>query len=276
MLISIRQKYSRLIEFSQLHKHFNSYFRVVPALVPELIAEAQMIRHDVYCCELGWEPVQKDGREKDAYDQQSLHCLLKGVRNHRYVGCVRLVRPVGDGVSGKLPFQETCGDTLMPGHPDPDAVARGEVAEISRLAIIAECRRRKNEQDRPFVIADGDFGFHEQRKFPYIPVGLYIGMLHMASYYGIKNLYFLTEPMLAIHFSRLGGKLVPVGEAIMHRGKRRPYMMNVQEVLKGANMLLRPLIWSIGRDVKAQLRDLEKISLPTAGFVKKRVAGNFS
>jgi len=258
MIEPFRKNYHKLVEFSQLHKHFQSYFKVVPALVPELVQEAQMIRHDVYCCELGWEPVQRDGLEKDPYDQQSLHCLLKGIRNNRFVGCVRLVRSSAGCTLDKLPFQMACGDKLIPGHPDPEAVARGEVAEVSRLAIVADCRRRKNEQGHPVIISDSDFGFHKRRKFPYIPVGLYIGMLHVASFYGIKTLYFLTEPLLAVHFGRLGGKLTPVGDSIMHRGERKPYVMNVQEVLKGANIILRPLIWSIGRDVKAQLKNGSK------------------
>ena len=250
------RKLSRYYEMLQLHKHFRTYFQVVPAVNEGLIREAQMIRHDVYSSELGWEPISADGLEKDIHDPHSLHCLLKAVRSNRYIGCVRLVLP--DSTLA-LPLQQTCAGKLDVGYPDVAAMARGEVAEVSRLAIISDYRRRKNEQGRPMGIAEEDYKLQGRRRFPYIPVGLYIGMLHVASYHGIKTLYILTEPMLAVHFSRLGGNLKPIGAAIEHRGKRRPYVMDVDLVLKKSHPMLRPLIWTIGRDVRRQLEMDNKV-----------------
>ncbi len=240
----------------QLHKHFRTYFQVVPALNEDLIREAQMIRHDVYSSELGWEPISADGLEKDSHDPHALHCLLKAVRSNHYIGCVRLVLP---DLSLTLPLQQVCAGKLDEGYPDAAAMARGEVAEVSRLAIISDYRRRKNEQGRPMGLAEEDYKLRGRRRFPYIPVGLYIGMLHVASYHGIKTLYILTEPMLASHFSRLGGNLKPIGAAIEHRGKRRPYVMDVERVLKKSHPMLRPLIWTIGRDVRRQLEIDNKV-----------------
>lgn len=241
---------SRYLELLRLNNHFRQYFQVVPALTPELIRETQLIRHDVYSSELGWEPVYPDGLEQDEYDTRSLHCLLKAVRTQRYIGCVRLVLPHKEEDAICLPFQKTCLGHLHQGHPDPDDVARGVVAEVSRLAIVADYRRRKHEKGRPYGLGDEDYSQQGRRRFPYIPVGLYIGMLQIASLHGIKTLYIMTEPLLAIHFSRLGGKLVPVGDVVEHRGKRRPYVMYVDEVLKEANLFLRPLIRAIAKDVK--------------------------
>ena len=243
----------------QLHKHFRTYFQVVPAVNADLIKEAQMIRHDVYSSELGWEPISADGLEKDLHDPQSIHCLLKAVRSNRYIGCVRLVSPQMNNSTLTLPLQEVCAGKLDAGCPDVAAMASGEVAEVSRLAIISDYRRRKNDKGRPVGIAEEDYKLQGRRRFPYIPVGLYIGMLHVASYHGIKTLYILTEPTLAAHFSRLGGNLKPVGAAIEHRGKRRPYVMDVDLVLKKSHPMLRPLIWTIGRDVKRQLEIDKKV-----------------
>lgn len=241
---------TRYIELLRLNNHFRQYFQVVPALTPELIREAQLIRHDVYSSELGWEPVHPGGLEQDEYDTRSLHCLLKAVRTQRYIGCVRLVLPHKEENAVYLPFQKTCLGRLHQGHPDPDAIAQGFVAEVSRLAIVADYRRRKHEKGRPFGLGDEDYSLQGRRRFPYIPVGLYIGMLQIASLHGIKTLYIMTEPLLAIHFSRLGGKLKPVGDIVEHRGKRRPYVMQVDEVLKEASLFLRPLIRTIAKDVK--------------------------
>jgi N-acyl amino acid synthase of PEP-CTERM/exosortase system len=143
---------------------------------------------------------------------------------------------------------------LSTGHPDSVELANDTTAEVSRLAIVAEYRRRKNEQGCTIAINDGDYGFDERRKFPYIPVGLYLGMLQMAFVQGIQNLYFLTEPHLARHFSRLGGRLEPVGEGIDHRGLRIPYRMNVREVLRGLHLLVRPLKKVIEQKVSAEMK----------------------
>ena len=256
MATSLSLKMSRLREMLQLHKHFHTYFKVVPAVTPELVREAQRIRHSVYCEELGWEPVNDEGLERDSYDENALHCLLMAVRSQRYIGCVRLVLPQLDHPDHFFPIQESCRDTLYAGYPDLEASQRGETAEVSRLAIVADYRRRKSELNKPVSIdLQEDATIQGRRRFPYIPVGLYIGMLEMASFYGIKTMYMLTEPLLATHFSRLGGNLKPIGDAIEHRGRRRPYVMEVEEVLKGANLLLRPLIWTIRRDVNSVLSD---------------------
>ena len=255
MITKFTSKIARYRELLLLHKHFRNYFQVVPALTPELIKEAQLLRHDVYCCELGWEPVQSDGLEKDEHDERAIHCLLKAVHSQRYIGCVRLVLPSGTDPASMFPIQAACAGKLEEGHPDYEATARGEVAEVSRLAIISDYRRRRHEHDRPIGIADEDYSLRGKRRFPYIPVGLYIGMLYLASYHGIKSLYILTEPLLAVHFSRLGGNLKPVGDAIEHRGRRKPYLLDVDEVLKGSSLFLRPLLRTIRKDVYRQLKE---------------------
>lgn len=252
--MSFSQKMKMLSEFTQLHKHFQTYFQVVPAVNDELVREAQRIRHQVYCEELGWEPTRDDGLEKDEYDAHSLHCLLRSLSRDKYIGCIRLVLPKQSENGLCLPFQLTCGDGLENGHPDPVAMQQCAVAEVSRLAITADYRRRRHEKGQPASFGDQSPAKDERRRFPYIPVGLYLGMLHMAVRQDIKNLYFLTEPILAKHFSRLGGKLKPVGQGVEHRGVRVPYVMDVHEVLSEAKFVLRPLIRTIRKEVNTQMK----------------------
>ncbi len=263
--MSITQRIKLLYEFTQLRKHFLQYFQVVPALTDDLIREAQSIRHEVYCKELGWEPVQADGLEKDRYDPHSLHCLLKSVKTGKYIGCIRLVLPFKSNDTETLPLQTICASVLKPGHPDPYELEHHTTAEISRLAIVHEYRRRKNEQGHPVAITDNDYGTDERRKFPYIPVGLYLGMLHMGFNSGIRTLYILTEPHLAKHFSKLGGQLEAVGEGIEHRGLRIPYRMNIYDVLHGAHFMLRPLKMAIQKEVTDKMHTVSREKLcPTA------------
>jgi len=247
---AISAQLRKAVEYATLHKHFQQYFKVVPAVTDELVAEAQRIRHKVYCEELGWEPEKTDGREKDEYDPHAIHCLLRSVSRDIFIGCIRLVLPTEKGTDLHLPMQNSCGDKLFPGHPDPVAMANREVAEVSRLAIIREFRRRRQDEGHNIPFPKEQQALSDRRKFPYIPVALYLGMMELASQNNINTLYFMTEPLLARHFSRLGGDLQLVGEGVEHRGLRKPYLMDVNLVRRKASFALKPLIKVIRNDIE--------------------------
>ena len=65
-----------LLDRFSLGEGFRKYFQVEPAFSDELRNAVYSIRHEVYCEELGFEPVRPDRRETDEYDRHSLHCLL--------------------------------------------------------------------------------------------------------------------------------------------------------------------------------------------------------
>ncbi|MEH6626132.1 MAG: PEP-CTERM/exosortase system-associated acyltransferase [Motiliproteus sp.] len=262
--MSIREKLIMMMEFTKLHKNFQKFFRVVPALTDELIEEAYRIRHHVYCEELGWEPVREDGMETDEYDAQSMHCLLQNVNTKEYVGCIRTIRTDQDKPMAPLPFQLSCAQTLDPGVPDPIKQASNAIAEVSRLAVIGKYRRRPDEQGIAVKISSEDYGSFQRPRFPYIPVGLYMGMLEMARRNGIDSLYILTEPSLAGHFCKLGGRLDAVGGAIEHRGTRMPYQMDVANILSRMNLLMKPLNKVICEDIDRAYKELESKNRKTA------------
>ncbi len=256
--MSVHQKVLMMLEFTKLHKNFQKFFRIVPALTQDLIDEAYKVRHQVYCEELGWEEIRSDRMETDDFDKQSMHCLLQSVQTNEYVGCVRMIHGDPEHPGSPLPFQIACEKTLDPGIPDPELQQRGAIAEVSRLAVIGKYRRRQDEQERAVKISDRDFGTLKQPRFPYIPVGLYMGLLEMSQRAGIDTLYILTEPSLAKHFCKLGGKLEPVGGNIEHRGTRVPYQMKITYVLKSMNRLLRPLNHVIVKEIDQAYKALDK------------------
>ncbi len=129
-----------LFELLNLPQGFKRYFDVSPAVVDSLQDEAYGVRHKVYCEELGFEPVRKDRRERDEYDDRAVHVLVKSVRYARYAGCARIVRvDPGDPLS-RLPVEKTCKYTIERGIVDPSRLPRERIGEISRLAVIP--RRR--------------------------------------------------------------------------------------------------------------------------------------
>ncbi|WP_421861773.1 PEP-CTERM/exosortase system-associated acyltransferase [Motiliproteus sp.] len=236
------------MELTRIHKQFQQYFRVVPASTPELQAQAYRVRHQVYCRELGWEPLQENEQETDQFDKLAHHCLLQNVNNDEFVGCIRMVMLDPEDPMAPMPFQLACKQ-LREGEPDTEQQRRQVVAEVSRLAVIGKYRRRPHEQKQAVSINDADFGTLKQPRFPYIPIGLYLGLLEMARINGIETLYILTEPGLARHFCKLGGKLEQIGEPIEHRGTRAPYKMEVNKVIADMSLMLRPLFKVICKEV---------------------------
>lgn len=208
------------------------------------------IRHDVYCRELGWEPVRADGQEKDDYDDDSIHCLLRKRGDGELVGCSRLVLARPEQPSFPLPFEISCRDSLFRDQLDPAKLPRHDVGEVSRLAVMNSFRQRQGEQREPVSVGDQDFESRGgQPRFPFIPMSLYLGAAAVARRLDVEHVFVLTEPRLASHFVRLGFDIRPVGKGIDHRGLRVPSVLSSSKVVGNLRPLIRPLYAVIDRAV---------------------------
>ena len=241
---------SNLTELT-MSQGYRRFFKVVPALTDELRAENYRIRHEVYCRELGYEPLRPEGLEADAYDEQSLHCLVQSVSTGEFVGCARLVL-INPKIAqqARLPLEISCAETLDRSLVDPLTLDRSRIAEISRLAVIGSYRRRPGEKNRPISIAEEDFGTAKQPRQPYLALAVYLCLIALARQYGITTLFVLTEPRLASNLTRMGVKVTQIGGAIEHRGTRIPSMLSVEEVIDGMNFVLRTLFEVVAREVQ--------------------------
>jgi len=245
-----------LFELLNLPQGFKKYFDITPAVADDLQLEAYVVRHRVYCEELGFEPVRTDHVERDEYDDRAVHVLVKSVKYGRYAGCARVVRvDPGDPLS-RLPVEKTCEHTIERGIVDPARLPRERIGEISRLAVTSEFRRRKGEESVPMAIQQADFGLAQMPRFPYLQVGLYLGAIALAKRLGLETLFVLTEPRLANHFARLGVKIRQIGGPVEHRGERVPSMMSVASIEANLPRPVRPLYEliseAIRRGVEAQ------------------------
>lgn len=229
---------------------FQELFELTPALDAASIEAVYRIRHEVYCRDLGWEPVREDGLEMDDYDRHSVHCLLRSRGTAEPVGCTRLVLARPEDPSYLLPFEHSCRDVIHRDECDPSTLPRDDVAEVSRLAVIGRFRQRKGETAKPVSVADEDF---ESRsgipRFPFIPVSLYLGAAAIAQRLNIENVFVLTEPRLASHFARIGFDIRPIGGEIDHRGIRVPSVLSSRKVVEGLRPLIRPLYEVIEKSV---------------------------
>ena len=234
---------------AQRAERFGQFFRVSPALDAATLDEVHRIRHEVYARDLGYEAIQPDGRERDAHDRHAMHCIVRTARDSRAVGCARLVLPNPHDAAQPLPFETTCRDALDRSLIDPRTLPRDRIAEVSRLAVMGEFRRRRGEQSQPVSISADDCEGQPVPRFPNIPVSLYIAAVVMAQRRGVEYLFTLTEPRLARHFSLMGVQVHAIGSPVEHRGLRVPSLIRVSEVYPSLRALIRP-IW---HEVHAQM-----------------------
>lgn len=233
-----------------LGDNFSQVFELIPALDDVSLDQVYRIRHDVYCRDLGWEPVREDGRESDEYDRHSFHCLLRRRDNGVAVGCTRLILARPEDPAFPLPFEISCRDVLDKSIADPAKVPRHTIGEVSRLAVAGAFRQRKGEACAAVSMTEADFeGRGAQARFPFIPVSLYLGAAAIARRFGIEHVFVLTEPRLASHFARIGFDIRAVGGAIDHRGTRVPSLLSSSKVVAGLRPIIRPLYEVIAQSV---------------------------
>lgn len=238
-------------DLTDLGEGFRRYFELVPALDESTVQSVFRIRHDVYCRDLGYEPVREDGIETDDYDRHSLHCLLRTAGAEQVpVGCVRIVLARPEDPSYPLPFENTCAAVLDRSIVDPARVPRERLTEVSRLAVVSQFRRRKGEEGRPIAIGDEDFGTILHSRFPFIPVGLYLGSIALALHHGIDHLFMLTEPRLSLHFRKIGFIIDQIGGPVEHRGTRVPSLLRARETVDGLRSNLRGMYDVIASSIR--------------------------
>jgi len=126
--------------------------------------------------------------------------------------------------------------------------------------VISKYRRRRGEQRVALGIDESDFGTPDRPRFPYIAVGLYLGMIAQARHHGIDTLFMLTERRLAKQLSRLGVGMRTIGEPIEHRGIRYPSMMSVQDIIDGLSFFVRPLFAVIAAEIEAAYRSAAHVA----------------
>lgn len=241
-----------LLEVGNLKENFAKYFSVEAAVNEALRHEVYGVRHAVYCQELGYEPTNSALEEVDQYDEHALQIALRAQATGRIVGCVRLVQTDPADRDRPLPFEVLCADVLDRSVVDPAKVDRQHIVEISRLAVLSDYRKRKGDTAGPMVISDEDLGTKDRPRFPYIPVGLYLGVLAAAELHGVEHLFTLTEARLARHLSALGFRIHLFGKAVEHRGKRLPSVIFRREVMEHLPPFMQPLYDQMKSDMIGQ------------------------
>ena len=229
-----------------LGEGFQQLFELTVALDDATLDEVFRIRHEVYCRDLGWEPLRDDGRESDEFDRHSFHCLLRKRVTREPVGCIRLILARPEDPGYPLPFEGSCEAVLDRSLADSFRMPRDTLGEVSRLAVLRAFRQRKGEASAAVSISDGDFADRgPTSRFPFIPVSLYLGAAAIARRLDVEHVFVLTEPRLASHFARIGFTIRAVGGSIEHHGVRVPSLLSSSKVVEGLRPMIRPLYAAI-------------------------------
>ncbi|MDO6487686.1 PEP-CTERM/exosortase system-associated acyltransferase [Colwellia sp. 6_MG-2023] len=238
-------------------EHFTQFLEPQVAINNELKKEAFKIRHNVYCEELAFEDIKEGGLEKDEFDDQSIFSLIKHKPSNTYTSCVRIVNiQQSDQL---LPIEKFCLDSITNEELHPKNFNRSEIAEISRLAVKSDFRRRKTDQFKGSAtgaIQETTYSEVELRCFPFIAIGLYMAAATMAIDTGVKHVYVMMEPRLARSMKFVGIKFQQLGDPIEYHGLRAPYYISPDIFLENLSPGFQHLYQSIEHDISGQLNSI--------------------
>ena len=221
-------------EMSSLFMDFARYFELSIALTPEQRRDVFAVRYRVYCEEFGYEDAQsfKDKLETDEFDDQSIHCLVTHRASGMPAGCVRLVCA---DTRSKLPFEAHCGDGLDTEIFSERVESRSTMAEISRLCVDGQFRRRRGEIETRFGNTETlHFEAREKRTFSLLAVSLFLASAAVADLLRRPECFAIMEPFLPSILRRTGVSVRRVGADFDYNGTRAPYYLNIDEARRNA------------------------------------------
>jgi|SRR5690554_1986062 len=231
---------------------FNSVFHVELATSPEVVNEVFEVRYQVYCVDRHFEDPDcfLDKREHDEYDERSVHALIRHKKTGDSVATVRLVMAGDNPEQDDFPM-EGCIKHMSPAAQQAVANApRNEIAEISRMAVSREFRRRLNEEQTVSGISETAYycdSENGKRAMPYISLGLFAAILQMSVKHGITHWMAVMEPAQLRLLKRCGVEFDHVGPILEYHGRRRPAFTSATKLLDGIKRR-RPDVWSLITD----------------------------
>ena len=187
------------------------------------------LRYQTYCLECGFLPPADypDGLEIDAFDSRAAHFAATNTEGH-VAGTVRLVlSPNGEA----FPFERHC-----PSFDDFKPPPSGEAAEVSRLAVRSQYRRRAGDTVFGFNTATADSNGSKSQSSerrtnsPLLVLGLYRQMYRYSCDNGIRYWYAAMERTLARVLARFDFVFTPIGLERDYYGPVTPYLADLREI----------------------------------------------
>jgi len=173
---------------------------IIQLLPPEEAAACQAMRHQVYCEELGYEPVTQEGREADEDDCHSDHLLVRRAGDGEAVGCGRVIHPI----PGR-PLPSLTHARLGPQDAHLEALG---LCEFSRFALSPAVRGNPGRKVKHELLST-------QLLLAYYAIFLHTPFRHYLA---------LTDERVASLSGWAETPLRPTGDPIQFRGIRQLYL----------------------------------------------------
>jgi len=207
----------------------NSKFTFQLAETPQLLEEVYRLRYQVYCHECNFLKPEDypEGKEKDEYDEHSLHFIASDEEGP--IGTMRLILNSALG----FPLEAHCNGALQ---IDKKSLPRNNLAEISRLVISKLYRRRKDDGlyyspdlNEKTVLSPSEVILKRIRPMAF---GLYREIYQESRRRDIKLWYALMEKPLWILLRMHCFVFTPVGTEINVYGPVTPYLGKIEDIEK--------------------------------------------
>lgn len=198
-------------------------FRLVES--QEHIRQVYRLRYQVYCNECGFITKEEypEEMERDKYDSYALHFVAEDPQG--IIGTARLVLDNPHG----FPFEERCSDNL---NFDVTTVDRRQLAEISRLIISKNYRRRRDDglyYSPDYVDIKVEEPKERLNRIRPMAFGIYREMYQECKRRGITHWFAIMEKSLWLLLRMHNFVFNPIGEEIDFYGAVRPYMCKIEE-----------------------------------------------
>lgn len=199
------------------------------SLEDDRINEIFRLRYKVYCLECGYEDAcdYMNHLERDEYDRVAIHFCACECKSEKIIGTARIIlpSPAGLPVFNHFPVDR---ELLLSIPPDG-------VAEISRLAISKEYRRRMVDEaiyasDKIInLISEREKRNWRKRYENELVTGLYHSIYAESIELGLTHLYAIMSDGLYALLSRWGLVWKPIGPTVDYHGLRRPYVASIAD-----------------------------------------------
>jgi N-acyl amino acid synthase of PEP-CTERM/exosortase system len=193
------------------------------------------LRYQVYVNEWGFESPEDHpgGLEKDDYDEHSRHFYAYTGAEDNVIGTARIIL----GSKGVFPIEHHFNVCDF-----PPGTARHQIAEISRLAISKEFRRREIDQ---VIFNSGELPLkeleqnqeqtksrkHERRKCEHELIrGIYLLTYHESVKLGLTHWVAVMAKGLQIILKRWGIPFEQIGPAKEYHGVRAPFLLSIRNL----------------------------------------------
>ena len=197
----------------------------------QILSDIFRLRYQVYVVEWGFEASHQhpEGLEYDDFDNHSLHIYARNVDEGQVIGTVRMIFNSSLG----FPIERHFDINL------PAGIDRDNVAEISRLAISKEFRRRAIDEkifglarsapnQIPRFLENGDdFRRHCEHQ---LVRGMYINIYRHGRLRGLTHFTAVMARGLYIILKRWGINFIQLGPEQDYHGIRAPYLVSLDSI----------------------------------------------